>query len=157
MLYWRRRLSRLEVAIYAAVVAVVLTAFLERLLYYMELAERTSMEVTVRHVNSGLDLRQAYGMLAAQSVSEPVTLTRNPFELAAMSPSNFLGEMDSPSLAELERGNWVFDRAQKELIYLPRLRRGLDTADPNGAIHFKLEARGDNRSRLVPTLRFTWE
>jgi general secretion pathway protein G len=156
-MYWRRRLSRLEVAIYAVVVAVVLTAFLERLLYYMELAERTAMEVTVSYVNSGLDLRQAYGMLATQSASDPAASARNPFELAAMSPGNFLGEMDSPRLADLERGNWVFDRAQKELIYLPRLRRGLDTADPNGAIHFKLEARGGNRSRLVPTLSFTWE
>jgi general secretion pathway protein G len=156
-MYWRRRLSRLEAAIYAAVVALVLAVFLERLLYYMELAERTSVEVTVSHVNSGLDMRLAYGMLAAHSTSDSATVARNPFELAAMSPSNFLGEMDSPSLGDLERGNWVFDRTQRELIYLPRLRRGLDTADPNGAIHFKLESRGGNRSRLVPALRFSWE
>jgi general secretion pathway protein G len=156
-MYWRRRLSRLEAAIYAAVVALVLAVFLERLLYYMELAERTSVEVTVRHVNSALDLRLAYGMLAAQSPSDSVASARNPFALAAMSPSNFLGEMDSPSLGDLERGNWVFDRTQRELIYLPRLRRGLDTADPNGAIHFKLESQGGNRSRLVPALKFSWE
>src|SRR3979490_1800564 len=100
-MYWRRRLSRLEAAIYAAVVALVLAVFLERLLYYMELAERTAMEITVSHVNSGLDLRQASGRLATQSVRDPAASARNPFELAAMSPGNFLGEMDSPSLADL--------------------------------------------------------
>jgi hypothetical protein len=155
-MYWRRRLSRLEVAIYAAVVGLVLTVFLERLLHYMELAERTVMEVTVSHVNSALDVRRAYEMLAARAANDPATPSRNPFELAGMSPGNFRGEMDSATLADLERGNWVFDRAQKELIYLPRLHRGLETTDPTGAIHFKLELRGDASYRLVATPKYAW-
>jgi hypothetical protein len=155
-MYWRRPLTRLEMALYAAVVAVVLALFLERLLTYMELAERTVMEITVSRVNSALDVRRAYDMLAARAASDPASLSRNPFELAGMSPGNFHGEMDSPSLADLERGNWVFDRARRELIYLPRLRRGLDTADPDGAIHFKLEPRPDASYRLVPTPKYAW-
>ena len=155
-MYWRRRLTRLEVAIYAAVAALVLAVFLERLLYYMELAERTVMEVTVSNVNSALNVRRAYEMLAGRAANDPSAPLRNPFELAGMSPANFHGEIDSPSLASLERGHWVFDRIRRELIYLPRLRRGLTTADPDSAIRFRLEPRGNAISMLVPTSEYTW-
>jgi hypothetical protein len=113
------------------------------------------MEVTVSHVNSALDVRRAYDMLAARA-ADPPTPSHNPFELAGMSPGNFRGEIDSASLADLELGNWVFDRARKELIYLPRLRRGLETPDPTGAIHFKLELRKDGGYRLVATPTYAW-
>jgi general secretion pathway protein G len=150
--YWHRRLTRLEAAISAALVAVFLAVFLERLLYYLELAERTVMVLTVSNVNSALNVRRAYGMLGGQVMNDRI---RNPFELAGMSPDNFLGEIDSPSLAALERGRWVFDRARRELIYLPRLHRGLETADPDSAIRFKVELRR-GVSMLVATSEYAW-
>lgn len=156
-MYWRRRLSRLEVGIYAAVVGLVLAVFLERALYYMELAERTVMEMTVSNVNSALNVRRAYDILAGRAAGDPTAPLRNPFELAGMSPANFHGEVDSPSLADLERGYWVFDRTRRELIYLPRLRRGLTTADPDGAIRFRLESRGNAISMLAPTSEYSWD
>ena len=155
-MHWRRNLTWLEIGIYAAGVGVVLAVFLERALYYMELAERTVMEVTVSNVNSALNVRRAYDMLAGRPTNATNVVPLNPFELAGMSPANFLGETDSPSLADLERGHWVFDRTRRELIYLPRLRRGLATSDPDGAIRFKLEPRGSTISALVPTLKYVW-
>jgi len=151
--YWRRRLTRLEAAISAALVAVFLAVFLERTLYYLELAERTVMVLTVNNVNSALNVRRAYGALKGQATDDSL---RNPFGLARMSPANFLGEVDSPNLAALERGQWVFDRTRGELIYLPRLRRGLETADPDGAIRYRLELRGGEVSMLVPTSKYAW-
>ena len=155
-MYWRRRLTRLEVAIYASVAALVLAVFLERVLYYMELAERTVMELTVSNVNSALTVRRALDMLAGRASNDPTAPSRNPFALAGMSPANFHGEIDSPNLADLERGYWVFDQTRRELIYLPRLRRGLDTADPDGAIRFRLERRANDTSMLVPTSKYAW-
>jgi general secretion pathway protein G len=152
--YWRRRLTRLEAAISAALVAVFLAVFLERVLYYMELAERTVMVLTVNNLNSALNVRRAYGMLGGKAMNDA---SRNPFELAGMSPANFLGEIDAPNLASVERGNWVFDRTRRELIYLPRLRRGFETADPDGAIHFRLELWGHEVSMLVPTSEYAWK
>jgi general secretion pathway protein G len=150
---WRRRLTRLEAAISAAVVGVLLAVFLERILYYMELAERTVMVLTVSNVNSALSVRSAFGVLAGRATTDKLS---NPFDLAGMSPGNFVGELDSPNLATLERGQWVFDRIRRELIYLPRLRRGLALSDPEGAIRFRLEHRGPN-SMLVPTSEYTWD
>jgi hypothetical protein len=151
--YWRRRLTRLEVAISAALVGVFLTVFLERVLYYMELAERTVMVLTVGNVNSALNVQRAYRMLGGKAMNDG---SRSPFELAGMSPANFLGEIDSPNLAALERGQWLFDRTRRELIYLPRLHRGLETADPDSAIRFKLEPRGGEIFTLVPTSEYVW-
>ena len=130
-----------------------MAVFLERVLYYMELAERTVMVLTVSNVNSALNVRRAFRMLERQTINERL---RNPFALAGMSPANFLGEIDSPNLAALQRGHWVFDRARRELIYLPRLRRGLETADPDGAIRFRLELQGREASMLVPTSKYAW-
>lgn len=155
-MYWRRNLTRLEIGIYAAVVGVVLAVFLERVLYYMELAERTAMEVTVSNVNSAINVQRAFGMLAGRAIDNPSAPPRNPFTLAEMAPANFIGEVDSPDLASLERGQWVFDRTRRELIYLPRLRQGLATSDPDGAIRFKLDPRGNTISALVPAAKYTW-
>ena len=131
-----------------------MAVFLERVLYYQELAERTVMVLTVNNVNSALNVRRAYGALKGQASNDPAP---NPFGLAGMSPGNFLGELDSPNLAALERGRWVFDRTRRELIYLPRLRRGLETADPDGAIRFRLERRGGEVYMLVPTPEYAWD
>jgi hypothetical protein len=156
-MYWRRRLSRLEAAIYGTAVALVLLVFLERLLFYMELSERTVMEVTVSNVNSALHVRRAYDLLARKAAANDETaLSHNPFELAGMSPANFLGEAVLPNLVGLERGNWIFDRSRRELIYLPRLSRSLQTADPDGAIRFRLEPRSNSGLMLAPTSKYKW-
>jgi hypothetical protein len=152
-MYWRRRLTKLEAAIFAVLVTAFLAVFLQRGLYYLELAERTVMVLTVTNVNSALTVRRAYGALGARATND----LRNPFALVGMSPGNFLGEIDSPSLALLERGHWVFDRTRNELIYLPSLRRGLQTSDPDGAIRYRLETRGSSASVLVPTSEYTWD
>lgn len=153
-MYWQRRLTRLEAGISGAAVAIFLAVFLERVLYHLELAERTVMILTVSNLNTALNVRRAYGILGGQRVEDQ---SRNPFELAGMSPANFLGEIDSPGLTTLERGQWVFDRTRRELIYLPRLRRALVIADPEGAIRFRLESRGGGVAVLAPTSEYSWD
>jgi hypothetical protein len=157
-MYWRRPLTRLEMALSAAVVAIVLALFLEQLLGYMELAERSNMETTVSYINSGINTGLAYDMLEGRPVSIAARLKRSPFELARMSPANFLGDVNGRDLAGLKKGSWVYDGLSNELIYLPKLHRGLHTEDPNGAVRFRL-ALANNKSHyvLVPTSAYTWE
>lgn len=155
---WRRDLSRLEVATCAAIVAVVLAFFLERLLYYMELAERTAMEVTVSNVNSGITITLAYVIMGGDRAKQAEVLTQNPFQLAKMAPSNFWGEVNRPDLGAYERGGWIFDSFRSELVYLPRLRRGLKTTEPEGALRFHLAGPVNGvLYMLVPTSRYTWD
>jgi hypothetical protein len=157
-MYWRRPLTRFEMGLSAAVVAVVMAAFLARLLDYMEIAERSNMETTVSYINSGINTGLAYDMLEGRPVNMATGLKRNPFELARMSPANFLGELGGRDLASLEKGSWIYDRPTNELIYLPKLRRGLRTEDPQGAIRFRLvQAREKAPYMLVPTSVYEWE
>ena len=157
-IYWRRPLTRLECALYAALVGVLIAVFLERALVYMELAERTAMEVTVQHVNAGLQVQRAAEMLLGSAIDAPKALQRHPFDIARMRVTNLHPDVaDSEQLAELERGYWVFERSTKELIYLPQLHRGLRTEGPEAVVRFHLVGGGRDPYALVPASKYSWD
>lgn len=155
-IYWRRPLTRLELALYAGLVGIAVMFLASRLLDYLELAERASMEMTVARVNSAINVHLAYEMLGGRLIYAEPALRRNPFELAKMAQSNYVGELESGDLSKVERGNWVFDRQQTELVYLPRLRSGLRSPE-DGAIRFHLVRRGGSTYLLVPTSDYVWQ
>ena len=100
-MYWRRPLTRLESALYAALAAVFIGVFLERSFYFVALAERTAMEVTVQRINTGLRLRRAADIVAGRPspAAPPVDLFTFAF------------------LAEPPTGAWRYDPARGELAY----------------------------------------
>jgi hypothetical protein len=122
------------------------------MLFYMELAERSAMEVTVMNVNSALAVHSAQAMMSGRAMPA----SADPFELAGSSPPNFLGALTSPELASIQRGVWVFDAGKKELVYLPRFRRGLTTSDPDQVIRYRAVVDGKT-TKLVPTPKFVWQ
>ena len=156
-MYGRRRLTRLEIGIYAAGTAVLVAVFANVLLDYMELAEKTSVHVTLHVVSSALDRRAATDILRGRPEAPGAWSGRNPFELAGAAPASFAGELGERTLASLERPCWTFDGRSGELIYLPRLRRGLQTADPDGVLRFRLTARPTGGGYwLVSTSSYEW-
>ena len=153
-MYWQRRLTRLELAVYAGLIGIALAVFADRLLDTLEIAERAAMDVTVSRVNSAINIQLAADRFGGRLPRIAEALERNPFEVARMSPGNFLGEFDAPQLDGLERGTWIFDRSSRELIYLPKLHRGLEAAEP--AVRFRLERRGNELFALVPAAPYMW-
>lgn len=151
-MYWRRPLSRLELALYASLVGVLMAVFIERGVYYMEIAERTAMEVTILRVNSAINVRRAQEMLSEGRASIPTG--QNPFEFARAVPPNFRGEVLAAEVYRLEKGSWAFDPLRGEVLYRPRLNRLLEVSDPDGAIRFRLTP--ERGFMLVPTSRYTW-
>jgi hypothetical protein len=157
-IYWRRPLTRLECALSAGLVGVLITVFLERALVYMELAERTAMEVTVQHVNAALQIQRAAEMLQGHAIDRPKALQRHPFEVARMRVVNLHPDVaDRDELAELERGYWVFERSTKELIYLPQLHRRLQTEEAQAVLRFHLVGGGSAPYVLVPASKYSWD
>ena len=157
-IYGGRPLSRLEAGLYTAIAGVVLAIFASRLLHYMEAAERAAMEATVTQIMSRASTRLAYAVMRGQAEDVSTWSKRNPFEIAGLSPRNFVGEVDPARLENLERGTWAYDARRGELIYLPRLRSGLETFDPAGALRFRVVVGPGGMSyMLVPTSPFTWE
>lgn len=100
-MYWRRPLTRLESALYALVVAILIGVFLERSFFYVALAERTAMEVTVQRINTGLRLRRAADLVAGKP--SPAAAPQDLFAFAF--------------LAAPPAGPWRYDPGAGELAY----------------------------------------
>jgi hypothetical protein len=112
----------------------------------------------VSNVNSGIAITLAYVILAGDQAKQAEVLKQNPFQLAHMAPTNFWGEASRPDLGGYERGGWVFDRSRSELVYLPRLTRGLKTTEPEEALRFRLAGPVNGvMYTLVPTSKYTWD
>jgi hypothetical protein len=156
-IYGRRPLTRLEAALYAGIVAILIAVFASQLLDYMEIAERSAMQATIGNLIAAINTRLAYGVMRGEVVNVSAWARRNPFELAKVSPSNFTGEVDVSTLGSLERGRWAYDVSRAELVYLPRLRRSLETSDPDGILRFRavVDPRGFGYA-LVPTPVYRW-
>ena len=126
-----RGFSLLELAIVVAIVAVLITVALDRLLRYAELAERAAMEQSVSAMKSALGLRFAALYLRGRVGSIQALPEENPMDWLAERPPGYLGELWQPALATLERPSWYFDRARKQLVYVPLRTRYLVTGKEN--------------------------
>jgi hypothetical protein len=157
-MYGRRRLTKLEAALYGGIAAVLIVVLAYWLLEVMELAERSAMEATVYQVNAAVSTRLAFEVMRGGATNLQGWARRNPFKLANMSPPNFAGEVDSVGPGTQERGTWAFDASRAELVYLPRLRTGLQTSDPEGAVRFKASVSSTGMGyTLVPASPYRWE
>lgn len=155
-MYGRRRLSRLELSLYAAAASVAAAIFLDTALAYMELAEKAAVEITVSATLSAINNEVAIRMLrgSAPRVGEWAGL--NPFAITGYSPATFRAQEDR-QVGFLERPCWFFDSARGELVYVPRLRRGLNTSGGVGELHFRLEPQANGLGyRLVSTSSYEW-
>jgi hypothetical protein len=155
-MYGRRPLTALEAALYGAIGALLLALFAERLLAHMELAEKTAMQTTLSSLSSAVNARVALDMIGGHAPPPGRWAGRNPFEIAgAAAAARPLGNR---SILVVDRASWVFDGDRGELIYLPRLYRGLRTQDPEGALRFRLiPQQGGVGYRLVSTSSYEWD
>ena len=154
--YGRRKLARVEIAVYAVVIATLVVVFSSYLLEYMEMAEKTAMETTVSSVSAAINLRYATLVMAGERAAAAQWSTANPFELARAFPPNYRGELGAEQRLELERPAWAFDELRAELVYLPRLHSYLadGTIDE---LRFRLEPNASGFGfQLAPTLPYTW-
>ena len=136
--YGRRRLTRLEAVLFAAVVGVFIAVLLDRLYDYFELAERASVEVTLASLQSGLNVRLAQDLMTGRARDLGRWRRKNPFTITRTTPVNYLGEIAQPRLDEVDPPAWLFDPSAAELVYVPRHARSLRTADGSGVLRFRL-------------------
>lgn len=145
-MYWRRKLTRLELSLYVIIVSIVIGVFLERALYYMELSERAAVEATIVNANSAIAVHAAQALLTGMVLKPGL----NPFDLMTP-PANYLGEVAHPSLESMPLGSWAFDSSARQLVYRARFRRFLDT----DTLRFEVR-RGAISLKLAPANRFEW-
>jgi len=155
-MYGRRPLTRLEATLYAIFGAILLAVFAERLLAHMEFAEKVAMETTVNNLASAVNARVALEMINGHAPARGRWSGRNAFEIAGPA-AGVAAALGSQAITDLERPSWTYDAERGELIYLPRLYRGLQTQDPNGALRFRLVGQPAGLGyRLVSTAGYEW-
>lgn len=155
-MYGRRRLTRVEMAVYAFIVAMLVAVFSSYILDYMEMAEKAAMETTVANVTSAINLRYAVLVMSGRQADSAQWFRGNPFELAGISPPNYRGLLGTTSIEELGRPAWLFDAPNAELVYLPRLYSHLD-GDGADELRFRLEPHPSGFGfLLVPAVPYRW-
>lgn len=155
-MYGRRRLTRIEVAIYAVVVATLVTVFFSTVTDYMEMAEKTAMESTLGNVTAAINLRYATLVLRGEAPRAAEWAARNPFELAQTFPPSYRGRLDGAARGAPERPAWLFDAARRELVYLPRSHSRLDGGSRD-ELRFRLEPHPSGFGfALAPTAPYQW-
>lgn len=134
--------SLLELAVMGTVIGVLATVFLNHMLRYQEIAEKTVMEATLINMRTGLKWRMAELMAEDRLRELGAVAGENPIDWLAAPPSNYLGRLDNPEPDSLPRGSWYYDNGRRELVYLPDRARHLRPGpDGEKRISFHVTAR----------------
>lgn len=104
-------------------VSVLIGVFLDRALYYRELAEKSAMEQVALDLRSSVNLRVAELALENRFAELGALPALNPMDLLAGKPQNYLGVPNDPQPANSAPGNWYFDKRSKEVVYCVDLGR----------------------------------
>lgn len=117
----QRGLTRLEFALVAILLAILLGTYLRAVRYYQEQTEAVTVGLTISHIQVGMAQEWAERISKGtnrQGVAELVG--SNPVRWLEFPPPNYLGELKNPKLERLDTGVWLFDGARKELVYIVR-------------------------------------
>jgi hypothetical protein len=144
----------LEIGVAAVVIAVLGATLLTRLLDYLALVERTTIEATIINMRAGLRLRIA-GLLTSGHTRDIAGLAgMNPVNLLERPPEGYRGEI-GPERAEsdLSRGDWFFNIRERELIYLVNNNAGsMPLGGVEGVVRLQVVAKGSVSRDSLPAV-----
>ena len=112
--------SLLELVIVIVIISVLFVVAISRLLALMVDAERVTMETVAGTLRSAIGMKVADSIVKSKVAQLSAFEGSNPMALLAETPHNYLGEFDGADPAQLEDGNWYYDKRNKVLVYLVR-------------------------------------
>jgi general secretion pathway protein G len=112
-----RGFSLVELVVSLTLVAILVGVFLDRALYYRELAEKSTMEQVALDLRSSVNLRVAELVLENRFADLKRLPEVNPIELLGRKPQNYLGVLPDGNPLAGTAGNWYFDKTLKEVVY----------------------------------------
>ncbi|MES3021152.1 MAG: type II secretion system protein [Pseudomonadota bacterium] len=134
----RSGFTLIELAVVVAIIAILAGALLKRVTFYNEQAELAAMQTVLGALRGSLHLKAAQ-LIAKGRTGELTSLVgKNPMDLLAEKPSNYLGEYFSPQSFKITPGNWYFDRQKKLLVYIMKSGGELQTDKPK-QLRFKID------------------
>ena len=137
----QRGFTLFELAVVAAVFAILVTVFLSRVSDYQQKAQQVAMAQTLGALRTSLRVQVLQLYLAGQRARLPALARQNPFDWLQDKPVNYLGEFDAPALDKLPAGNWLYDKKEQKVIYL--LSNGnIFSPSSVGAVKFEVSLAG---------------
>lgn len=163
----RNGFTLIELTVVVCVVAVLFGVALDRYFRYQEFAERAVLQQNLAAINVALSMKFAAYVASGRPRAIEAEVGRNPIELLARPPENYLGELLAPNIKSLPRPSWYFDRQSGDLIYLPQHNAYLATSrGPIDALGFRVsltdakavagEPTEVRQPFIGPVLPFSW-
>ena len=110
----------IELIVVIIIVVVLMGVFLDRMLYYVEQAEKTAMVEVSNAIQSALVMQYGQILTRGQESDVPQLTRENPMNWLQKKPRNYAGEFYDPTPLTVESGNWIFDLKTRDLIYVVR-------------------------------------
>lgn len=114
-----RGFTLIELIVVIIIVVVMTAIFLDRVLFYIEQAEKTAMVTVTGSIQSSLTMQYGQILTRGKSSDLPVLAQENPMNWLQKKPQNYGGEFYDPSPMTVDPGNWMFDLKTRDLIYVP--------------------------------------
>jgi Tfp pilus assembly protein PilV len=111
------------------VLGVIVLGFVYTLIEMQERAEKLTVELTTRYMQTGVKLAVGEALLQGRSGEIRTWGGRNPVAFLAGPPQGYKGNCVAADVAALEAGVWCFDEKRRELLYRPRNQRHLKLKD----------------------------
>ena len=131
--------SLFEVAIGAAIVALLAGVLANRLLFYQEQSEVVAAEQLIGTLRGALQAKYGAARVTQDERERAALGQQNPISWLMRTPGNYLGEYFSPRIDELPKGNWYYDRANKTLVYIFNSRKTFPP-EPLKLLKFKVKS-----------------
>jgi len=109
--------SLLELVTVIAIISILGVVALDRLLPYIDEAERVSVLRVEGQLRSTLTMEAAIRIVRGQSASIPGLAGSNPVNFLARPPTNYVGALFRPQATEVSPRHWYFDEASRQLVY----------------------------------------
>ena len=110
----------IELIVVIAIIVVMMGLFLNRMMYYVEQAEKTAMEEVAGAIQSSLTMQYGQILTRGKPSDLPALAQDNPMNWLQKKPRNYAGEYYDITPLSVESGNWVFDLKSRDLVYVVR-------------------------------------
>ena len=112
-----RGFSLLELVVVISIISILVVVALDRLLPYIDEAERVSVLRVEGQLRSTLMMEAAQRIVRGQGASITELEGSNPVKLLAQPPKNYLGELSASQESAAPARHWYFEATGRRLVY----------------------------------------
>lgn len=112
-----RGFSLFELVLVIAIISILVAVALDRLLPYIDEAERVAVLRVEGQLRSTLVMEAAERIVRGESAGIGELNASNPVKFLLEPPKNYVGELDSQQVGEAPVRHWYFDRGAGRLVY----------------------------------------